>query len=237
MRTQFFEKGEERKEVLAYGYQNDEQKLGLRPDEWQYVMPGSYEFRAEVNNDNHLSITETLVEGDKKDLVFNLVNTVKVKFITTTSMDNVVLKFHSKLYQDGEEKYNIHRSNGKVILPRSYDVHLGSNLIPHIARGVVVSAEENQIIEMKVPVGILKLDYVDQGGSVMDVKDKRLWLSRIDSNGKLQRDRLSRADVKAIYLMEGRYHLKGWSKHGNFEEVEVDLKAGETKSIQMRDRG
>jgi len=45
VRTKFFEKGEERKGVLAYGYQNDEQQLGLRPDEWQYILPGTYEFR------------------------------------------------------------------------------------------------------------------------------------------------------------------------------------------------
>ena len=237
VRTKFIEKGEERNGVMTYGYQNDIQLLGLRPNDWQYVMPGEYEFRAQVNNDNNLTISESLEEGDKKELVFNLINTVKVKFLTLTSMDKVPLRFHSVLYQDGKEKYKVHRSNGKAVLPGIYDVHLESELNPHVAKKVAISEEENQTINIEVPVGVIKVDYVDQSGKVMDSNDKRLWLSRIDENGKLHSDRLSRANGEPIYLMPGRYQLKGWSRLGNFDILEIKVQEGERKEIKMKDKG
>ena len=30
---------------------------------------------------------------------------------------------------------------------------------------------------------------------------------------------------------------EGWSKFGNFDIIEIDIKAGDTKSIVMRDKG
>ena len=110
--TQFIEEGEEIRGVLAMAYQNGKEVFSLRPKEWQYVMPGTYDFKANINT-----------------------------------------------------------------------------------------------------------------------------LSRIDANGNLHKDRVSKADGKPIYLMEGKYQLKGWSKFGNFDIIEIDIKAGDTKSIVMRDKG
>ncbi|MEE9371723.1 MAG: hypothetical protein V3V00_01590 [Saprospiraceae bacterium] len=234
--SKFIEKEEERKGVIANVIQNGKEALKLRPAEWKYIMPGSYKFLANLNADNHLSISETFTVNDRKEILFYLRNTVKVKIITITSIGNKVLRFHSGLYQKGEKKYSIHRSNGKDILPGIYDIHLNSKLTPFHANDIEITSEKTQTINITVPVGVLKVDYADKNGIVMDIPDKRIYLSRQDTEGKWQKDALSTADGKPIYLVEGTYKLVGWTHLGNFNPIEFTIKAGEHVNIKMKDK-
>ena len=78
MVASFVEKGEPHGGSLVTIYQHGEEISRARPGDVAYLEPGSYTFTSQPNADNELSLDETLDHGERKELVFELVQTVRV---------------------------------------------------------------------------------------------------------------------------------------------------------------
>ena len=106
--TRFVSAGEEIRGTIARSYQNDEEVFSLRPNEEHFVLPGAYEFRAELDQDNDLSIIETVSPGEDKVLLFEAVQTVRTIFAVRAEGSDAVLRQHQELHQSGELVYKVH---------------------------------------------------------------------------------------------------------------------------------
>jgi hypothetical protein len=216
---------EDQRDTQITAFQNGEEVFRFRWMDEVYVDEGTYEFRARPNQDNELSVTETFAAGDHKEIVFEMVHTVHATFTMLAEGSGVKLRGNYELWQDGEKKYNVHTNNGATILPGTYAVHLVNEINPHVEHGVVVTTEDEQTIDITVPVGHITFIYQHADGT--RAADKRVFLSR-DAGGRVRQSGESHA------LIPGTYTVKGW--RGTYDEITFEVKAGEDKEIVLRNK-
>ena len=73
----FLENGQEHRGSGVTAYQDGKEVFRFRAFDEALARPGDYVFRAAPNEDNQLSLTETLGEGQHTELVFDLTKTIK----------------------------------------------------------------------------------------------------------------------------------------------------------------
>lgn len=234
VRARFVEGGKEHRGAHVYGYQGDAQVLGFRPKDRAYVDPGAYEFRSNPNADNELSVAESFAEGDHKEIVFELVQTVRAVIKMVAAGSGIDFRTNYELWQDGEKKYGVHWSNGVQALPGTYDLRLPLRLTPYVHQGLVLSSEDKQEHRIEVPVGHVTFRYQNADGS--PIKDERCFAERKDEDGRWVKDRIS-VTGKPIPLTAGEYRVQGWSHLGDFDTVPFTVAVGEDKEIVLRDKG
>lgn len=237
IRTKFLQKGEEIHGVISEGYVDSAKVFGLRPAEDYYVMPGHYEFRANLNKDNsNLSVTETIVAGDDKAIVFDLIETVHTTFKVMDQASGEKLRQHQELWQDGELKYKVHVHNGAKIQPGSYKLVSNSFATPYVIDNVEVRAGDRQTLEFSVPFGRAQISY--RFHTEPDRDGRRCWLYRVDAKGNRSKDRSVgvRCDGSEITLSEGKYYVLTWSYLGEFEDTIFDVTTGQTSAVDIRQK-
>ncbi|MEM7349866.1 MAG: hypothetical protein AAF657_03610 [Acidobacteriota bacterium] len=234
VRARFVERGEAHGGAFVRGYQGNQEVLGFRPKDRAYIDPGTYEFRSQPNNDNDLTVSETFAAGDHKEIVFELVHTVRalIKMVATDS--GIDFRSNYELWQDGEKKYGVHWSNGVQALPGTYDLHLPLRLTPHVHEGLVLTTEDRQEHRIEVPVGHVTATYQKADGSPM--RDERIFLQRKNDKGQWVRDRVSGTN-KRIPLVPGKYKIEGWDRMGDFDTVFFEMTVGEEKTFTLQDKG
>ena len=204
-------------------YQNGEEVFRFRWMDEVYLDEGTYEFRTRPNQDNELSVTETFAAGDHKEIVFAMQHTVHATFTMLAEGSGVKLRGNYELWQDSEKKYDVHANNGAIILPGTYDVYLVNEINPHIEPGVVITTDNEQNIDITVPVGHITFIYQNANGT--RAADKRIFLSR-DPRGHV------RPSGEPHALIPGTYTVKGW--RGTYDEIVFEVNAGEDKEIVLR---
>ncbi len=234
VRARFVEAGEDHRGAHVYGYQGDAQVLGFRSKDRAYVDPGSYEFRSSPNADNELSVRESFAEGDHKEIVFELVQTVDAVIKMVAAGSGLDFRTNYELWQDGEKKYGVHWSNGVRALPGTYDLRLPLRLTPWVHEGLVLTTEEDQEHRIEVPVGHVTFRYQNADGSPM--KDERVFAARKNEEGRWVKDKIS-VTGKRIPLTAGEYRVEGWDRRGDFETILFTVAVGEEKEIILRDQG
>ena len=234
VRAKFLESGKEHGGAHVHGYQDDAQVLGFRPRDRAYVDPGTYEFRSRPNADNELSVTESFADGDHKEIVFELVQTVRAMIKMIPASGEGEFRANYELWQDGEKKYDVHYRNGVQALPGTYDLRLPLRLTPHLHRGLVLTDEAKQEHRVEVPVGHVTYRYQNADGSPM--KDARCFAERKTEDDRWVRDGISKTGQR-IPLTAGEYRVQGWSSLGDFDTVEFSVAVGEDKEIVLRAKG
>ncbi len=234
VRARFVEQGEEHGGSHVSGYQDGQEVLGFRAKDRAYIDPGAYEFRSKPNADNHLVVSESFADGDHKEIVFELVHTVRVKFAMVSTDSGIEFVSNFELWQGGELKYKVHRRNGVQALPGTYDLRLPLRLTPYVHEGLVITTEDPQEHRIEVPVGHVTAHYRKADGSAAE--DARCFLSRKDEEGRWVRDKISETG-KRIPLVPGEYQLEGWSSIGNYDPVLFEMTVGEEKEIILQDKG
>ena len=234
VRARFVEGGEEHRGAHVYGYQGDAQVLGFRRMDRAYIDPGTYEFRSRPNADNELSVTETFADGDHKEILFELVQTVRVKIKMVAAGSGIEFRSNYELWQDGEKKYGVHRRNGVQALPGTYDVRLPLYLTPYLHQGLEITGDDQQEHLIEVPVGHVTFRYQNADGS--PAEDKRCFPQRKNEEGRWVKDKISRTGEK-IPLTAGEYRVNGWSAIGNYDVISFNIAVGEDKEIVLRDKG
>jgi hypothetical protein len=231
VQARFVEAGEARQGALVRGFQDGVEVLTFRPQDRTYLDPGSYEFRSVLNQDNPLAVHEEFLDGEHKEILFEAVQTVHVQIRFVAQGGDEAFGGNPELWQDGEKRYGVHRSNGALVLPGTYEARLPLKLTPY-AEAVTVSSQPSQEIRIEVPVGYLTVRYQNADGS--PIADERCVVERL-SEGPNQRDGIQRSG-RRIPLTAGRYRLEGWSRLGDFDPVEFEIAAGQEREIILRSK-
>lgn len=227
VRAKFIDRGETVRGALISAYQEDKEVFRFRWKDEVFLDEGSYEFRTEVNSANTLSLEETFKAGDSKELVFEMVQTVKVMIRFETSGKKEHLRENADLLQNGERKYRVHVHNGGTILPGTYDIHLPHKYCPFTVEDVVVSDEPEQNLTFTVPAGYVTFKYQNSDGS--PAEDKRCFIENV-AIGKSQYV----ASGTEQALIPGSYTVSGW--RGNYDVVSFELEEGENKTVYIREK-
>lgn len=230
--TRFFQ-DDEIPGVLAHAYQSGVEIFSLRPNEEFFVMPGEYEFKAKLNKDNDLAISQTVKAGAAHTLEFFANETVRANFDVFPEGSNQRLKQHQHLFQDSELKYKVHWRNGADIRPGTYTVISEHPLTPYEVENVEIESGLNkQTINLNIPFAQLKATYQFKGEAPST--DLRCWLERLgDAGNVLQRSKTQTCNGNSIYLIEGKYKLKTWDRLGEFEQAEFAVKNGHTTELKI----
>ncbi len=230
--ARFVENGVNHRGSHVTGYQDGEEAASFRAKDRAYLDPGTYEFRAQPNADNHLSVTETFTHGDHKEIVFEMVPTVRAYLEFVSSGSEISFRSNFELWQNGEKRYNVHRGNGAQVLPGTYDARLPLYLSPYVEKAVVITSEAGKRYRFTVPVGHLTIRYENSDGSPRD--DTRAFLERKQEDGRWQSDRTQRSGER-IPLVPGEYKLDGHG--GTFETLFFEIEVGEELEMVLKDQG
>lgn len=225
--ARFVESGEEVRGALIRAYRGGKEVFTLHPGNDLYVNEGGYEFRSKVNNDNDLTIAESFAAGDRKEIVFGLVKTV-VATIKLVTADGERFGANMELWQNGAKRYDVHMNNGVKGLPGVYDVVLKTWLWEHVEKGVTLTDQPKQAIEIVIPSGSLTVIYQNADGS--RAADKRVRITRAGS-----RDGRMQGSGKPIPLTPGQYELEGWG--GTYDKALVEIQPGDKKEVVLKDKG
>ncbi len=233
VKARFVEGGKDHRGAYVHGYQGDAQVLGFRRMDRAYVDPGSYEFRSRPNADNELAVTESFAEGDHKEIVFELVQTVRAVIKMVAAGSGIDFRTNYELWQDGEKKYGVHWNNGVQALPGTYDLRLPLRLTPYVHQGLVLTVEAKQEHRIEVPVGHVTFRYQNADGS--PIKDERCFTERKNEDGRWVSDKIS-VTGKPTPLTAGEYRVKGWSHLGDFDTVLFTVAVGDDQEIVLRNK-
>ncbi|MCP5116227.1 MAG: hypothetical protein GY953_35820, partial [bacterium] len=225
VKAKFIENGKEINGAQVNAYQNNREVFSFRWMDRVFVDEGAYEFRSNPNQDNKLSVKESFAAGDSKEIVFEMAKTVHVKLKLVASGSGDWYRHNYELWQGDEKKYSVHVHNGARVAPGAYSVVMPDDLTPHRHDGLVVTGEAAQTFEIEVPSAHLTAIYQTADGS--RETDKRYFLYR-GSRGK------TKQSGQAVALTQGVYKIVGW--RGNYDPVQIELKAGDTREVVLRNK-
>ncbi len=127
--AKFIEDGEDHPGSHVTAYQNGTKVFGFRAFDEALARPGDYEFRAEPNDDNKLSVSETLIEGEHTELLFEVVTTIQ--FYVRFKMPNgEIFRRGSELWRDGEKVYGVFSGNPTTVRPGIYELRSEDQNLP-----------------------------------------------------------------------------------------------------------
>lgn len=224
----FTELGEPHPGALISAYQNGEEVFRFRPQDEALARPGTYEFRSQVNADNVVTATATLVGGEQTTVAFELAQTVRtlVQFQLT---DGSVIKRNSVLLEDGAEAYSLHGSNGGDVKPGTYTVVSDDQNLPLPPTDITVAAKEGQTYTVALPTAWVTITYADD---LTNYFGERL-------PGRAQLHSLDRgnwshsAPATAIPVAPGNYKVMGFEKDGFVDPVEVTVDEGDRVNVML----
>ncbi|MEM6629344.1 MAG: VWA domain-containing protein [Bacteroidota bacterium] len=225
----FEENGKPVKGSLIRAYQADKKVFTQRDFDTLFVNPGTYEFRAAPNSDNKLAIEKRVEAQGKTHITFQLLSTTKVYLQAKAKNSAHFYPLNCELWQNGQKRYTVHRSNGKKILPGTYDVIVPLPLGSYTFKKVSFPDQDSQELTLEVPCGFVSFSYQKADGSE-DTHD-RVFIS---SGGKNQRIYHYSGDVKP--LLPGEYRVEGWRHKGagKYPETYFEVEVGKTKKVIIR---
>ena len=232
VRSRFVERGEDRRGALVYAYQDDREVFSFRWMDEVYVEPGTYEFRSQPNPENELSVGATVEAGEREELIFELVHTVRALIKMVSSGEELDYRQNYELWQAGEKRYDVHWGNGVQALPGTYDLHLPNKLTPWVHESLVVTEEDRQEFRITVPSGHVTAIYQKVDGS--RDRDERIWIERREGD-KWVLDKL-RSSGRKVPLTPGEYRLKGFDRMGDFDVIEFAIAAGDDQELILRSK-
>ena len=232
VRARFVERGEDRPGALVHAYQDGQEVFRFRHLDEVYVEAGTYEFRSQPNRENDLSVTATIEPGEREELVFEMVHTVRAVIKMVSSDEELDYRQGYELWQGGEVRYKVHWSNGVLALPGTYDLHLPNQLTPWVHEGLVLSEEDRQEFRITVPSGHVTAIYQKADGS--RDKDERVWIERRE--GERWETGKVRQTGRKIPLTPGEYRIRGWDRMGDYDVIEFSIAAGDDRELVLRSK-
>lgn len=234
VRATFLEDGEKTRGSHVTAYQGDEEVFSFRAKDQVFAEPGTYEFRAQPNDYNDLSLEATLAEGEDEELIFELQTTVRAIFTLVASGSGTVFRHNFELWQNGELVSKVHRVNGVLALPGTYDLRLPNPITPYVRKNIVLTEEDRQEFTIEVPAGHVTVIYQEADGTRQ--KDDYINIYRWTGEKWDQSGKVRRSGTR-IPLTEGRYQLEGFSRKGVFDPIEFEIVDGDEKEFVLRDGG
>ena len=222
----FKEAGEEQRGVNVYAYKADERVFLIRVGDEALARPGEYEFRADYNDDNELSLTETLVESESKELVFDLTRTIQF-YVEFVLPNGERFRRGSELWRDGEKVYSVFSGNPTTVVPGIYELRSGDQNLP--IAGVEIKVEEDgETIEVPVDAGWVTISYAPSDFDYVSEPD-RAFLESIE-RGKQSFARLE----TPIVVKPGAYRVLPHASRGEFDPIEIEVASNETVETELK---
>lgn len=222
----FIEEGEPHRGSLVTAWQDGKEVFSFRAIDEALAEPGIYEFRASPNDDNKLSLRETLVEDTDTELVFELNQTFE--FMIVYKLPNgETFKRGGELWQNGEKVYNTYtRFSGAR--PGVYQHRSDHQNLP--IEGVEIEiSEDQQVIEVPVEAGFITILFAETLYDYAREKiPTRAQLVSLDRGNSAY----SRPGAP-IPVKPGRYAVEGFGNDGFFERPEVEIANGESLDVLM----
>ena len=231
--TEFLQNDKQVRGALTYAYQNNKKLFSIRFGEEHFIMPGSYEFRSSLRSDNSdLRVNESIIEGEDKTITFNLVETVKTKFVVYDKRTGKKLRQHQQLWQNGELKYKVHHGNGAFVQPGVYTLKSEAAYTPYQIDNVEIPPGEKNLLEFTEEFGSVKLFY--RFKQIPEKLDSRCWINRVDENGKtIGRGKMLQCDGTEVSLAAGKFSVSTNKYYGKFAETTFEIVGSESKSIDI----
>jgi len=220
----FIENGEEHRGANVTAYQDGKEVFKFRAFDEALARPGDYEFRAEPNADNKLSLSDTLVEGEHTKLVFDLTKTIKfyVRFILP---NGDTFKRGSELWRDGERLYKVFGSNNPTIVrPGVYELRSDDQNLPLTPVEIDIK-KDGETIEVPVDAGWVKISYAPSEFDYVG-KPNRAWLESLDRGNS----KYARLDTP-IPAKPGRYRANPQTSKGFFDPVDIEIASNQTVDV------
>ncbi len=218
---------EQQRGSLVSVWQNGKEVGKFRPIDEVFIDEGTYEFRARPNAANELSVTESFATGDRKEIVFGMVHTVKVTVKMVASGSGILFRENYELWQDGLKKYDVHQTNGALVVPGTYDLRLPNALTPYTRTGITITNQNAQHFDITVPVGHVTFVYLKADGT--PDKDDRCFVS---SGSRKQK--IFKQSGQKLALTPGQYSVDGWAHKGRYDSTSFEIKEGDDKVVNLR---
>lgn len=224
LKAKFTEDGEPHPGSLVTAWQDGEEKFSFRAKDEALAAPGEYEFRATPNDDNKLSVRETLVADTDTELLFELNKTVEFMIVYVLP-NGETFKRNGELWQDGEKVYSTY-SRFSGARPGVYQHRSDNQNLP--VEGVEVEiTEDRQVIEVPVEAGFITINFADNLYDYAREKlpNRALLYSLDRGNSDYSRPGTS------IPVKPGRYAVEGFDNDGFFDRPEVEIANGESLDV------
>ena len=224
--AKFIEDGEPHPGSNISAWQDGEEVFTFRAKDEALAAPGEYEFRAEPNADNKLSVRETLIEDTDTELLFELNKTVR--FMIVYRLPNgETIKRNGELWQDGEKVYSTYKRFSEA-RPGVYQHRSGDQNLPIDGVEVEITDDE-QVIEVPVEAGFITITFADTIENYAREKiPNRAQLYSLD-RGNSDYSQPGRP----IAVKPGRYAVEGFDNDGFFDRPEVEIANGETLEVML----
>lgn len=231
VRARYVEKGKPVKGASTISArQEGKEVFRLRWKDEVFVMPGTYEFYTKPNADNDLRQTVTVTEGADTELVWELTNTVRI-YVSYLLPDGNVVKQNGQLWRGGTQLYSLHANNSKLVRPGVYELHTSKKLVRTVVENFeVFDKEERTDYRVPIDAGYIVVSY-DPGKEYTRTPDRAWITSTVDSGIKS-----SAGPGRPVPASPGEYAVAGWSGAGEFDDVVITVKSGETVEVVLTPR-
>ena len=220
--------GEEQKGALIRTYQDGVEKFTFRPSDEALARPETYEFRASIDSDNQLSVTETLTAGETTTVNFELIETVKM-YAELELPDGSIISRGFELWKDGEKTYSVHGRNGAVVQPGEYEIRSDDQNLPLAPTPITIEAVDDKTYTIPVTAGWVTIEY---GGDLYNYT-REAYPSRAQLHSVDRGNWKYSSPGNVIPVAPGTYAIEGFSNDGFFERMEFSVASGESKTVTM----
>jgi len=225
--ARFVVDGEETSGAHITAYQDGEEVFSFRRADDAFAPAGTYEFRSEINSDNHLAVEAVLVAGEHTVVTFELVNTVRV-YLRLSDPNGEEFRRHTQLWRDGEEIYRVHSSNGSDIAPGEYELRSTHRAAPLTPVMITIPNEDRAVVTTPIDVGWIVVTY-DPDGDYPNSQPDRASLQGVSNTSLSAFARLA----TPIMVQPGTWRVKGWTAAGDFDDIDVEVGSGETVEVML----
>lgn len=224
--AKFVENGEDHPGSHVTAYQNGKEVFGFRAFDEVLARPGKYTFRAEPNDDNSLSLTETLLDGEHTELIFDLAKTIGF-YIEFVLPNGDTFKRGSELWDNGEKVYSVFgSSNPTTIVPGVYELRADDQNLP-LTPVEIDLTEDGKTYQVPIEAGWVRISYRPSDFDYVGNKPPtNAFLESLDrGNAKYSRVNTS------IPVKPGRYQVNPRTEKGFMDPIEVVVANNETVEV------
>ncbi len=211
----FKENDEDHQGSFVTAYQGNEKAFGFRAFDEALARPGEYEFRAQPNADNELSLTETLIEGQHTELLFDLTTTIQF-YIEFVMPDGDTFRRGSELWRNNEKRYDVFGSNNPTtIIPGVYELRPDGDQNLPISPVEIEITEDGKTYQVPIEAGWINISYTDSDFDYVS-KPNSAFIESLDRGNS----KYAGVD-RPIPVKPGQYKINPRTEQGFMDPIEV----------------
>lgn len=218
--AKFTENGEEHRGSHVTAYQEGDEVFSFRAFDEALARPGSYEFRAEPNADNKLSLAETLVEAEHTELEFELLTTIQF-YVRYELPNGETFRRASELWRDGSKVYGVFSGNPTTVQPGVYELHADDQNLPLTPVDIEIKSDGETIV-VPIDAGWITVSYAPSDFDYISEPD-RAWIESLDRGNSAY----AGLDTP-IAVKPGLYRINPHTSRGFFDPVDIEVASNET---------